>query len=47
MKNSKVLIPEDTEAEISEADTSRDIKESKPADPELENLYSGSTSTVI
>ena len=47
MKNSKVLIPENTEAEISEADTSRTSRESKPADPELENLYSGSTSTVI
>ena len=45
MKNSKVLIPETLKQKYLKQ-IHKDIKESKPADPELENLYSGSTSTV-
>ena len=45
MKNSKVLIPETLKQKYL-MQIHQDIKESKPADPELENLYSGSTSTM-
>ena len=47
MKNSKVLIPETLKQKYLKQIHQGHQEKSKPADPELENLYSGSTSTVI